>query len=102
MDASRYFPLSKYRSPLSRYFCLRTLGSREHPKKNVAVRARLKIKRKSEECFIPYLPIQVHRRRSVFTSTSHRTKVTQLKNQKKLLPSLPMSQISFRRTIPQR
>src|SRR5579864_7945653 len=31
MDASRYLPSAKYFSPLSRYFCLRTLGSREHP-----------------------------------------------------------------------
>src|ERR1700686_988341 len=37
MDASRYLPSAEYFSPLSRYFCLRTLGSREQPV-NVAAR----------------------------------------------------------------
>src|SRR5579864_1765371 len=37
MDASRYLPSAEYFSPLSRYFCLRTLGSREQPV-NIAVR----------------------------------------------------------------
>src|SRR5258708_24330898 len=31
MTASRYLPSAKYRCPLSKYFCLRTLGSREQP-----------------------------------------------------------------------
>src|SRR6266496_2189437 len=31
MAASRYLPSAKYLVPLSKYFCLRTLGSREQP-----------------------------------------------------------------------
>src|ERR1700757_3944096 len=37
MTASRYLLSAKYFSPLSKYFCLRTLGSREQPVKRPAM-----------------------------------------------------------------
>src|SRR6266496_5166896 len=36
MTASRYLPSAKYLWPLSKYFCLRTLGSREQPVSSAA------------------------------------------------------------------
>src|ERR1700686_3080312 len=47
MDASWYLPSAEYFSPLSRYFCLRTLGSREHPV-NIAVRRQQASSRRRE------------------------------------------------------
>src|SRR5579862_377989 len=38
MTASRYLPSAEYFSPLSKYFCLRTLGSREQPVNRAAIR----------------------------------------------------------------
>src|ERR1700739_2285859 len=37
MTASRYLLSAKYFSPLSKYFCLRTLGSREQPVNRAAM-----------------------------------------------------------------
>src|SRR5579859_3112094 len=48
MMASRYLAPAKYFSPLSKYFCLRTLGSREQPDSSAA-RSRQGISRRIRE-----------------------------------------------------
>src|SRR5271156_1356911 len=55
MAAAEYSPLAKYRSPLSRYFCLRTLGSREHPTRNMATKASTTKRRNVETFFMTFL-----------------------------------------------
>src|SRR5207302_4894531 len=48
MAASRNLLFSKKRWPLSKYFCLRTLGSREQPVRRLASRVRMKNRRNAE------------------------------------------------------
>src|SRR5579864_4532128 len=52
MDASRYLPSAAYLSPLSRYFCLRTLGSREQPVNIAVIREQASSKRTDTEYLI--------------------------------------------------
>ena len=58
ITASRYLPFSKKRWPLSKYFCLRTLGSREQADKTAAKHTTTQRRRNREERVIANISIR--------------------------------------------
>src|ERR1700739_3231977 len=80
MTASRYLLSAKYFSPLSKYFCLRTLGSREQPVNKAAITQHKSNRRKAIERIIGEFSDGGRRKRPKVRRlcTNHDTAITSL------------------------